>query len=277
MKLNIFLVSATLCLSGNGFAADTSKNRSSLREWATAVIYAVEQLPSIKAKNAERNSVSYRQAAASRPLFNPELSIGYDSGEDNGIGIGISQTIDWSNKREARFATARSAMEAAGANLRAFKAKLLADGLRALNEQHAGKSLSHFADQQVQLLERLILIVDRRLETGDMGLLDAELARLSFSESLQAVAQAERDFRSSQGRVESILGVALDVPNPVIPLPVKVDVKRLVDYARSLPTVEASFKTFQSTKNAIDSAKAQIRADPTIGFGVGKDLSLIHI
>lgn len=52
------------------------------------------------------NASSAFEAAAARPLYNPELEIGGENTDVNTRTLGISQTIDWGGKRAARTAVA---------------------------------------------------------------------------------------------------------------------------------------------------------------------------
>ena len=271
MKLSLLFVNVLMCASTVSLAESSIDDAVTPSIWATTIIKAVDQLPAIKASEAEIDASAFSQEAASKPLYNPELSVGYDNAEDNEYGVELSQTIDWSGKRRASSETADALKQVTKLQHNALRVDLLASAIQALNAQSAASQIERIANQQVRLLRQLLQVVDRRLQTGDMGLLDAELARLSLSEAIHEAAEAENEYRSAQGEVEAALGKPFLFPNPSFDFSLIGYQPFSNEFILSLPAVRVAYSEFQATKKSIQIAKAESRADPTIGLGAGKE------
>ena len=86
-----------------------------LSGWINAVL---SQNPEMQAAQAAVDAASGRYRAAGQPLFNPELEFEYENSDIDTTTGGLSQTIDWADKRGARAAVADSGQVAANAELR---------------------------------------------------------------------------------------------------------------------------------------------------------------
>ncbi|HIG42875.1 MAG: TolC family protein [bacterium] len=173
---------------------------------ASKILDAVYKLPSVRAAESELDSVKYGSLAASRPLYNPDLVADYEDKTDREFTVSFNQTIDWSGKRAARTRVAETQLKSSGYFLAALKNSIFTDVLRVLNQYAAATQNDILATQQVSLLEQLLNTIEDRLEAGDLGLLDAELTRLTLSEALHEAARSDREKRLALGLVEATLG-----------------------------------------------------------------------
>ncbi|HIO76141.1 MAG TPA: TolC family protein, partial [Gammaproteobacteria bacterium] len=73
--------------------------------------------PDVQAGQAAVDAALARASAADQPLFNPELEFDYERTDINISSLGLSQTIDWSNKRGAHKAIAEVGVRAARVEL----------------------------------------------------------------------------------------------------------------------------------------------------------------
>ena len=112
-KRKLFSVVAAACLVSPMVSAESSVDAdSALSGWINGVL---SQNPEVQAAQAAADAAGGRLRAADQPLFNPELEFEYESSDVDTTTGGISQTIDWSGKREARTGVAESARVAADA------------------------------------------------------------------------------------------------------------------------------------------------------------------
>ena len=94
---------ATETTTGNSTAATLSPPSPALVEFVGAVIAAN---PRVQAARSAADAGGALQSAAARPLYNPELELEAEDAEADTYTLGISQTIDWADKRSARSAVA---------------------------------------------------------------------------------------------------------------------------------------------------------------------------
>ena len=97
--------------------------------------------PQLHAARAAVEAASGRLRAADQPLFNPELEFDYENSDIDTTTGGLSQTIDWADKRGARAAVADSGQVAANAELRSIRQGLATDLLRALANWHTAEAV----------------------------------------------------------------------------------------------------------------------------------------
>lgn len=265
------MVGLTLFLVWHSVAATPEKSVHQERLWALAIFTRVDQLPSIQSAKHALNAAAFSQDAASKPLHNPELGMEIDNKTDKTIGLSISQTLDWSGMGKARQNTAEAERRVAESNYAEKLNQTYVTVLHALNQQHATKQLASLAETQIELLQRLIDVTDKRLAAGDLSLLDNELAKLSLSEALYDIAQAESELANANGAVFSELGV---IDPPAFPsltwssLPTQHAGEDAID---TLPSILAAQAQLQSARGLVQQAATQQRADPTLGLGAGKE------
>ncbi len=100
----ITVVAAACLVIAPATVAESSTVASpALSGWINAVL---SQNPEIQAAQAAVDAAGGRLRAADQPLFNPELEFDYENSEIDTTTGGLSQTIDWSDKRGARTAVA---------------------------------------------------------------------------------------------------------------------------------------------------------------------------
>ena len=66
------------------------------------VVQVLDEHPGIQAASAALDAAQARGRAADRPLYNPELELDAERAELDTAYLGISQSIDWADKRGAR-------------------------------------------------------------------------------------------------------------------------------------------------------------------------------
>ncbi|OHY73509.1 TolC family protein [Marinobacter sp. AC-23] len=116
----------------------TKNSDTSLLEFAESV--TVQHFDVVAARREAEAAVS-RQNAASQPLYNPRLNFEAENGgegdalgkEVSTLGVGISQSIDWSDKREVRALAAKSDVLSARAELTMVEQEIAAKALDALS------------------------------------------------------------------------------------------------------------------------------------------------
>ena len=103
-----------------------------------------------------RRSLRQQQAelaiqAADRAVYNPELGLNYQNADTDSYSLGLSQTLDWGDKRGV--ATKRAELEAQilFADIGLERNQMLAERLLALAEQAQSRKALTFAEQQLKV------------------------------------------------------------------------------------------------------------------------------
>ena len=101
----------SLIISPWAAGADESPTPDALRADPALIQFVqtvVEANPRVQAARAALEASGAFRDAASRPLYNPELSLDAENSDTETRTVGISQTLDWGGKRKARTAVAES-------------------------------------------------------------------------------------------------------------------------------------------------------------------------
>ena len=242
-------------------------------QWAGWVQQQIQNLPASRAITAEQERWLAENRDAAQPLYNPALNIGYEDSTEISKTVGLSQTVDWSGKARAR----RDAVAVRDtlAQLRADKARasLLADSLHALVAFDAARARLVATRQQEQQLSALSDLIRRREQAGDLGQVDAQLAWLSLAQAQQTLAEAESDATAAAIRLRQILASS----QPGRPLPVARHWQAVAVSTDTAQRLSASFDLrlaelqLALAEQGATVADRQRRADPTLGFRVGKE------
>ena len=242
-------------------------------QWAGWLQQQINNLPASRAINAEQERWLAENRDAAQPLYNPALNIGYENSADTTRTIGLSQTLDWSGK--ARANRDAVAVRDTLAQLRADKARasLLADSLNALVAFDAARARLAATRQQEQQLSALSDLIRRREQAGDLGQVDAQLAWLSLAQTQQALAEAESDATAAATRLRQVL--ASEQPGQSLPaarhwqaVAVSTDASQRLPASFDLRLAQQQLALAEQGATV---ANRQRRADPTLGFSVGKE------
>lgn len=257
-----------LLLCATGAQAETAPG-----QWAGWLQKQISSLPASRAITAEQERWLAKNRDAAQPLYNPELNIGYEDSADTTKTVGLSQTLDWSGK--ARANRDAIAVRDTLAQLRTDQARasLLADSLNALVAFDAARARLAATRQQEQQLSALRDLIRRREQAGDLGQVDAQLARLSLAQAQQALAEAESDATAAATRLRQVLASA----EPGQPLPAARHWQAVAVSTDASQRLPASFdlrlaeQQLALAEQGAAVADRQRRADPTLGFSVGKE------
>ncbi|EKF74395.1 cation efflux system protein [Alcanivorax hongdengensis A-11-3] len=240
-------------------------------EWARWVQRQVSALPASAAINAARDQARAQTEAASQPLYNPALNIGYEDSADITRTVGLSQTLDWSGKARAARDSATLRMDLVDNQAGQARARLLADALDALVRFDAAGARLAAARQQEQQLTDLTDLIRRREQAGDLGQVDAQLAYLSLAQAQQKLADAEAQSTAATTALQQ--GLAVARPARALPAvdrwlaePAPVDSRLPHSYALQRADLRQQLAERQVT--LADKAR---NSDPSLGLRLGKE------
>jgi cobalt-zinc-cadmium efflux system outer membrane protein len=270
-KQRFFFMVVATCLVAPMVSAETSAVADPvLSGWINNVL---SQNPGLQAVQAEVDAAGGRLRAADQPLFNPELEFEHESSDIDTTTGGISQTIDWAGKREARTGVAEAGQVAAVAELRARRQAMAAELLRALADWQAAKAIARLSKKQSDLMARFARLAGQRRQAGDLDQVELDLAHLASADAAFQQSNAHGNLIRARQAVIALTGdeqVNWPVLTGTLPAldPEQMDVDRLL---ADLPALQAALARVAAARASVQVSLREKRPDPTIGIRAGKE------
>lgn len=256
-------------------AADTdspglTQADSALARFVQAV---VEANPRVQAARAALEARGAYRDAASRPLYNPELSLETEDSHNETHVVGISQTIDWGGKRKARTAVAESERLVAEAEYLATRWNVTVELLNGLALHQTGIERNTLAESREQLTEDFAALAQRRFEAGDLTEVDLDLARLSATNARIRKATAAAAFAEARQAVRNLTPQSPAAQWPALPaelpeIPAGEDPQSVV---LELPEVLAARRQVESADALVELRRRERRPDATLSLAGGQE------
>ncbi len=271
-KQTLFTVASAACLVVAAIAmADSSTVADpALSGWIKEVL---SQNPEMQAAQATVEAASGRLRAADQPLFNPELEFEYENSDTVTTAGGLSQAIDWGDKRGARTAVADFEQMAVKAEYLFLRQRLATDLLDALAGWHTADRISLISEKQNALMTRFARLAERRRQAGDLGQVELDLAHLAAADAAFEQAHASENLIRARQTVLALTGT----DGPVWPTfdgqfadvdRQRLDVDRLLS---NLPLMHVAMARVSAARAGVELSAREKKPDPTFGFRIGKE------
>ena len=226
----------------------------------------------VQAARAGLDASSALRDAASRPLYNPELSLDAENAQARIRTLSISQTLDWGGKRKARTAVAELDRLVAEAEYLDARWVVAVDLLNGLAQYQTGVERTRLAQTRQQLIEEFAMLAQRQFEAGELDQLELDQALLSLTEARIQKAMAAADLAEAQQAVYSFgprtpeaQWPSLPEKLPEIPEP-GTDPQALV---QALPGVVAARHRVNAADAVVALRRREQRPDLTLSFTGG--------
>ncbi len=228
--------------------------------------------PEIQAAEAALDAARNRLSGAARPLNNPELEAEAESTDVKTYTLGLSQTIDWHDKRSSLEQVARAEVDTAQASLDTLRLDKSVELLDALGKVLTRQATAGLYQRRSRILQRFTTLAARRHQAGDISRAELELARLSWSEAMMqeaanqaALIQARNDYYAISGQSPP---PDLALPENLPPLEPLRDPDEL---ARWHPRVRQFLATARKVRLQIQATDRGRKADPSFSIRAGKE------
>lgn len=231
----------------------------------------LEQSPGVQAARAAVEAAEARARGADQPLYNPELELDAEQAETRTGTLGLSQTIDWADKRGARTAVASAELDNARAEYTAVRQQLAGELLAALGRFHTATDIQRLAQQRQDLMQRFQDLAEQRRQAGDINQVELDLARLARTQATLQLSQAASDLAEAEQALAAITGnPRRDWPLLPGDLPIlqTVDADTLL---RDLPVLRAQQARVGAARSTVTLRSRERRPDPTIGVRAGQE------
>ena len=233
----------------------------------------VEANPRVKAARAALEASNAYRDAASRPLYNPELSLEAENSDTDTRALGISQTLDWGGKRSARTAVAESDRLVAEAEYLAARWNVTVELLNGLALYQTGIERNRLAGAREQLTEDFAALAQRRFDAGDLTEVDLDLARLSATDARIQKATAAAALSEARQAVRNLTPQSPAAEWPALPtslpgIPPGAEPQSLV---LVLPEVLAARRQAESADAVVELRRRERRPDATLSLAGGEE------
>ncbi len=234
---------------------------------------ALQQLwahnPGVRAARARLTAATARLNAAGQALYNPELSLGTESGAEERREIGIAMAIDWSGKRSARENVADAEYRAALAQWQAALQQAGTDWLREVIAFQAAQEQAALGHERVELMTRFAELAGRRLRAGDINQIERDLAELALQEALAQLAELEAEQARAEQALRALGSDTVALPILMDRLPstatVQVDDSRFSNHS----LLRQAHQQANAASARIKVAERERRPDPVLSFSTG--------
>jgi cobalt-zinc-cadmium efflux system outer membrane protein len=216
---------------------------------------------------ASRSSV----LAASKPSFNPELSLDADNGETQDRSVSLSQTIDWRNARETRTSIAEMQSAAEKATFIATQRSLASELVLGLIRYRIGIARRKLTDQGVKVMSDFAALAKQRFDQGDLNQVELSVASLAYFEARVADADAQVQVKKAIQQVAYIHPNVSRTQWPILESLQGLPAVQTESLAVQIPTVIAAQRRANAALATIELRKRETKSNPTLSLLAGKE------
>lgn len=282
MKVLAYALGGLVAIPWPAMANATPANPASSTTLTRFVESVIESHPQVLAARAALDASSALRDAASRPLYNPELSLNGENASSDTRSVSLSQSIDWAGKRSARTAVAESDRAVVEAEYLATRWAVAVELLNGLALHQTGRDRDDLAASRGLLMEEFVMLAQRRFDAGDLAQVELDLAQLALTDARIRKATAAADLAEARQTVRAFTPDSALTDWPSLPeqLPdlslAGRDPKALV---LTLPDVLASRREVEVADAVVELRRRERRPDPTLSFAGGRedDASLVGL
>lgn len=245
-------------------------DQESIASWLPQLLDRFNQLPEVQAQGAQKRQAELNVRASQLAVYNPELGVDAQSADTNVYGLSMSQTLDWGDKQGVANRIAQLESEIVLANIRLERSSLLADILLALVQQHQSHKALAFRKQKFQFAKAQLDIAHQQVEAGELPNVALQLMQLELSSDTADYAMAEQEALSAEANVSQLIG---DTSTPLLMTDFIHQLTTEIGHEQGLilPALTPSYQNVLLAKLAVEQAKADVSADPTISLSAEKE------
>lgn len=269
----VFGISGTANASEIINPAIEKKNVPKPAVFLTFVERILSSHPTILSAQADIDIAKARVDGSEKPLYNPELEIEAEDAEVSTYTLGITQTIDWYDKRAARYDETELLLQTAEANMALIKEQVVGELMAVIVGYLSSRDLNVLAKSRVQLIERFFNLIKSRQVAGDIGQSGVDTAQLALTEAIIQQAGFSSNLIKALGEFKVITGVDID-PDMQYPS----DLPASISNNFGIETLAAQHPLVMAAQSKVKAAQARTRvtsqerrADPSLGVTAGTE------
>jgi cobalt-zinc-cadmium efflux system outer membrane protein len=236
---------------------------------------ALDSNPGVQSAQAALEAASARVRADSQALYNPELELEAENVIDQSGSIGISQSIDWSNKRSIRSDAASYERQAVAARLHKVRQELAIELLNGLIQYDVAQKQAELVSEREQLMRQFANLAEQRRRAGDLNQVELDLALLAYAQAQLQNSQIELSLIEARQSLDSVLGDRI-VPTfslPDTPPDLNIQSSDIDQLLNKLPAIQVQVARLAAAAKRVKLRTLEKRPDPTVGMRVGQEES----
>ena len=241
-------------------------------EFHALMVSVRDDHPAVAAARAAVEAASARRAASDQPLYNPSLTLENERGEVTTTAVGLSQTVDLSDKRGAERDIAAAALTVAEAQLAVAQRQITGELLQALIYFQTAREQHQLALRRERLMQKFSTAAQQRFAAGDITQSEATLARLALSEAQTQQARINKVVIEAEAALREVTGQSStawpDIAPALPPPPAGVDVDTAL---LRLPEIRVQLAQIAKAQAQARLASRSQRPDPTVSVRGGKE------
>ncbi len=229
--------------------------------------------PGLQAKQARVDASTAQYHASSQALYNPELEIDYENTDVDTSSVGISQAIDWSDKRGGRKKLASFNKKQSVASLNVARQSLAADLLLDLSAYHTASDKNALIELRIELLQEFVALAKKRYQSGDVNQAELSLAQLAFADASMQRSRIASQLMAARQSLITLMGKDISQwPGLPLSLP-EVDLKdnNIEQIISNHPLIQEQSAKIESAMAKVQMRRLEQNADPVIGVRAGRD------
>ncbi|WP_113066179.1 TolC family protein [Oleiagrimonas sp. MCCC 1A03011] len=165
-----------------------------------------QNAPEVQAAQAEVEAARARADAASKPLYNPSVSVDAENADVNRRTIGLSLPLDLSGKRRARENQGNAELRASEAAYGLRRRDIAARWLKAWTAAALAARQTELGQRRVKLMQRFDELAAQRLKVGDISSPERDIAALALGESQAQQAALAANEAAARASLRAIGG-----------------------------------------------------------------------
>lgn len=240
--------------------------------WGKQLINAVENSDYYRLQKQKLSTAQSERDAFSQPFYNPEIQAEYKNASENEYSVGVSKTLDFSNKLKFRKQYGEVRLLRAQILAQEVEQNLLFQAFNSLIALRQQQQLKVINNQQLILLEKLSTDVSTKEQLGEISKIDGQLAQISLANFLSQTSEQEVDFEIAKSQVKAWFNTELSLPDS---LPVELNSRLSRPNIKNLALQVPKIKLAESQVNLLKAdwkrVVAENKSDPTVGISAGKE------
>lgn len=249
-----------------------SDNEAVIAKLRTKIIQIHEHNPAVRAAIAAVSAVEAEHAVAVQSRHNPALIVEAAAAAETTTTIGLSQTIDWNDKRAAAMDVATRELQAAISELSVTRRRVTVDVLNAMVNFETTQAIHQLGAQRTSLMKQIAETVSRRRSAGDLGQWDLALARVAFAEASMQQAMSTAEFAEAKVTLAALAGED-DQNWPILPKqpPVVLAITNIETLLDQIPELVVARYQTDAAQARVEVAKRARQPDPVFSVRGGRE------
>lgn len=235
-----------------------------------------QNAPEVQAAQADVEAARARADAATRPIYNPSVSVEAENADVDRRTVGLSLPLDLSGKRRARASRGDADLRASEAAYELSRRDIAARWLKAWAGASLAAKQSELGQRRVALMQRFDALATQRFNVGDISSPERDIAALALGEAHVQQAALAADEATAVAALHAIGGGA-KTATPELPSALPPEAAAITPAAvDALPELVQARAERESAEAGVMVARRARIPDPVISL-TGGEVHVGHV